>query len=255
MKKISVVIPSYNETANLEKGVLENVGDYLNRLKIDFEAFVVDDGSSDQSVELIKKYIAKNENFHLIQNSHGGKANTVISGMLQSSGGIVLFTDMDQATPINQLEKFLPYFKIGFSAKGGPASGWDIVIGSRHGRAGAPVLRKLSAWGFSLLRKIILGLPFEDTQCGFKAFNQKAIQRIIPKIKDGWGVLHTGGGAVNAGFDVEILYLAQKYGFKIAEVEVEWNYVDTERVQVFKDALAAIYDMFRIRWNDLMGKY
>ncbi|MCL4366445.1 hypothetical protein M1437_04420, partial [Patescibacteria group bacterium] len=128
-------------------------------------------------------------------------------------------------------------------------------IGSRHGRAGAPALRKLSAWGFSFLRKIILGLPFEDTQCGFKAFNQESIQRIIPRIKGEWGVLHTEGGAVNAGFDVEILYLAKKYGFKIAEVGVEWNYVDTERVQVLKDALAALYDMFRIRWNDLKRKY
>ncbi|MBU0999839.1 glycosyltransferase [Patescibacteria group bacterium] len=245
MKKISVVIPSYNEIANLKKGVLDSVGDYLNQLKIDYEVFVVDDGSSDKSVELIKKYTAKNQNFHLIQNTHGGKANAVITGILQATGGIVLFTDMDQATPINQLEKFIPEFDNGF----------DIVIGSRRGRAGAPVFRKLSAWGFSLLRKIILRLPFKDTQCGFKAFNKKAIQRIIPKIKDGWGVLHTGGGAVNAGFDVEVLYLAQKYGFKISEVEVEWNYVDTERVQVLKDALAAIYDMFRIRWNDLMGKY
>lgn len=245
MKKISVVIPSYNEVANLKRGVLESVGDYLNQQKITYEVFVVDDGSSDQSVELVKKYIAKNKNFHLIQNTHGGKANAVMTGILRSCGEIVLFTDMDQATPINQLEKFIPKFDNGF----------DIVIGSRHGRAGAPALRKLSAWGFSFLRKIILGLPFEDTQCGFKAFNQKSIQRIIPRIKDEWGVLHTEGGAVNAGFDVEILYLAKKYGFKIAEVGVEWSYVDTERVQVFKDALAALYDMFRIRWNDLKGKY
>lgn len=245
MKKISVVIPAYNEVANLKKGVLESVGDYLNQQKITYEVFVVDDGSSDQSVELVKKYIAKNKNFHLIQNTHGGKANAVMTGILRSSGEIVLFTDMDQATPINQLEKFIPKFDNGF----------DIVIGSRHGRAGAPALRKLSAWGFSFLRKIILGLPFEDTQCGFKAFNQESIQRIIPRIKGEWGVLHTEGGAVNAGFDVEILYLAKKYGFKIAEVGVEWNYVDTERVQVLKDALAALYDMFRIRWNDLKRKY
>ena len=129
------------------------------------------------------------------------------------------------------------------------------MIGSRTGRKGAPFIRKLSAWGFSFLRGVILGLPFSDTQCGFKAFNRQSIEKIIPKIKNEWGVVHFKGGAVNAGFDVELLYLAKKYGFKIAEVEVEWNYVDTERVQVIKDALAAIYDMLRIRWNDLMGKY
>ena len=70
-----------------------------------------------------------------------------------------------------------------------------------------------------------------------------------------WGILHFRGGAVNAGFDVELLYLAKKYGFSISEVEVEWNYVDTERVQVVKDALAAIYDMVRIRLNDFSGRY
>lgn len=245
MKKLSVVIPSYNESANLKKGALQEVGQYLEKLKIDYEVIIVDDGSSDDSVELIKKYSLENKNFKLIQNSHGGKANTVMTGMMAGEGEVILFTDMDQATPINQIEKFIPKFEQGF----------DIVIGSREGRKGAPLIRKLSAWGFSLLRGIILGLPFKDTQCGFKAFSKKSVDKIVPKIKNEWGVVHFKGGAVNAGFDVELLYLAKKYRFKIAEVGVEWNYVDTERVQVVKDAMAAIYDMFRIRLNDLRGKY
>lgn len=244
--KLSIIIPTYNEAENLKKGTLDSIGNYIKKnLKISYEVIIVDDGSSDNSAELIKKYISKNKYFTLLQNNHGGKAIAVMTGMLKSVGEIVLFTDMDQATPINQIEKFLPKFE----------SNFDIVIGSRHGRSGAPFIRKLSAWGFSFLRGIILGLPFEDTQCGFKAFNRKSIEKIIPKIKDEWGVLHTKGGAVNAGFDVELLYLAQKYGYKIAEVGVEWKYVDTERVQVVKDAAAAIYDMLRIRFNDLSGKY
>lgn len=245
MIKISIVIPSYNESANLKKGVLEEVGNYLKNLKLSYEIIIVDDGSSDSSVELIKEYIRKNNSFKLIQNSHGGKAMAVMTGMLAAKGDIVLFTDMDQATPIDQLDKFLPYLNKGF----------DIVIGSRHGRKGAPIIRKLAASAFSILRRLILGLPFKDTQCGFKAFNRKSVEKIIPKIKGEWGVLHIRGGAVNAGFDVELLYLAKKYRFKIAEVEVEWNYVDTERVQVIKDAAAAIYDMLRIRINNLKGKY
>lgn len=242
--KLSVVIPAYNEENNLKKGVLADVRNFLGKSGLDYEVIMVDDGSSDDSVNLIKKFIFQNKDFKLIQNPHGGKANTVMTGMLEAKGEIVLFTDMDQATPISEVEKFLPYFK-----------SWDIVIGSRKGRKGAPLIRKLSAWGFSLLRTVILGLPFKDTQCGFKAFNKEAVLKIIPKIKNEWGVVHFKGGAVNAGFDVEVLYLAKKYGFKIAEVAVEWNYVDTERVQVIKDALAAVYDMFRIKWNDLRGKY
>lgn len=245
MTKLSVIIPSYNEAKNLRAGVLDEVGNYLKSADFSHEVIIVDDGSSDESVELIKNYLEKNKNFTLIQNSHGGKANAVMTGMLSATGEIVLFADMDQATPISEIEKFLPKFEEGF----------DIVIGSRHGRVGAPLIRKLSAWGFSLLRGIILGLPFNDTQCGFKAFSRESVGKIVPQIKNEWGVVHFKGGAVNAGFDVEILYLAKKYNFKIAEVPVEWKYVDTERVQVIKDALAAIYDMLRIRINDFKGKY
>lgn len=241
--KLSVIIPSYNESANLRKGVLSDVKNYLDNLKISYEIIIVDDGSTDDSVDLVGKVLGKD--LKLIQNSHGGKAKAVLTGMVESRGEIVLFTDMDQATPINQIEKFIPKFNQGF----------DIVIGSRHGRKGAPLIRKLSAWGFSVLRRIILGLPFKDTQCGFKAFSRASVTKILPKINNEWGVVHFKGGAVNAGFDVELLYLAKKYRFEIAEVPVDWNYVDTERVQIIKDAAAAIYDMIRIRWNDLTGKY
>lgn len=244
MKSISIVIPAYNEEKNLKKGVLDEVYNYLEKKGFDYEIIIVDDGSTDQTLAIIREYIS-NKKFKLIENLHGGKAIAVMTGMLKAKGEIVLFTDMDQATPIDQLDKFLPKFDADF----------DIVIGSRSGRKGAPFIRKLSAWGFSVLRHVILGLPFKDTQCGFKAFDKSSIEKIIPRIKDEWGVLHTKTGAVNAGFDVELLYLAKKYGFKIAEVPVEWNYVDTERVQVVKDALAAIYDMLRIRVNDLKGKY
>lgn len=249
MIKLSIIIPAYNEAQNLNKGVLDTVYQYLKTVDFTYEVLVVDDGSKDKTVEKIKEFIKGKKNFRLIENKHGGKAITVITGMLAAEGEIVLFSDMDQAAPLKEVEKFLPKFD---PLAGG---GFDIVIGSRQGRKGAPIVRRIMAWGFSVLRGIILGLPFSDTQCGFKAFNKKSIEKIVPKIKHEWGVVHTGGGAVNAGFDVELLFLAKKYGFKIAEVEVEWNYVDTERVQVIKDAMAAIYDMLRLRWNDLNGKY
>ncbi len=243
--KLSVVIPAYNEENNLRKGVLDEVKSFFDKKKIEYEVLIIDDGSSDLTKEIVRKYLTKSHEFRLIENSHGGKAIAVMTGMMEAKGEIVLFTDMDQATPIDQLDKFLPKFDRGF----------DIVIGKRLGRKGAPFMRKVAAWGFSILRGIILGLPFEDTQCGFKAFTRPSLEKIIPKIKNEWGVVHFKGGAVNAGFDVEVLYLAKKYGFKISEVPVDWNYVDTERVQVVKDAAAAIYDMLRIRINDFKGKY
>lgn len=243
--KLSVIIPAYNEEKNLKNGVLDQVEDYFKKVDYTYEVLIVDDGSSDKTVDLVEEIIKNKKHFRLIKNKHQGKAATVMTGLLESKGEIAVFTDMDQATPIWEIEKFLPKFK----------EGYDIVIGSRSGRKGAPMVRKIISWGFSVLRTIILGLPFKDTQCGFKAFNRESINTIIPKMQDEWGILHTKGGAVNAGFDVEILYIAKKYGFKIAEVSVEWNYVDTERVQVVKDALAAIYDMLRIRMSDLKGKY
>lgn len=245
MTKLSVVIPAYNEERNLKKGVLNEVKNFLKKSKLDYEIIVVDDGSSDETKEIIKEYVKLSKKFSLIENSHGGKAMAIITGLTKAKGEIVLFTDMDQATPINQLDQFIPKFE----------QGYDLVIGSRSGRKGAPLVRRLAAWIFSILRGLILGLPFKDTQCGFKAFNKASINKILPKIKSEWGVVHFKGGAVNAGFDVELLYLAQRYGFKIAEVRVEWNYVDTERVQVIKDALAAIYDMLRIKLNDMLGRY
>lgn len=243
--KLSIIIPAYNESKNLKKGVLDEVFDYLKNPRFSFEVLIVDDGSSDDTRDLIKEAIKNKENFRLLENPHGGKAYTVITGLLEAKGEIALFTDMDQATPLSEVEKFFPKFE----------EGADIVIGSRTGRKGAPFIRKFMAWGFATARKIILGLPFVDTQCGFKAFNKVSREAIFPEIKKEWGILHFKGGAVNAGFDVEVLYLAKKRGFKIEEVPVEWRYVDSERVQAIKDSAAALYDMLRIRFDDLRGKY
>ena len=133
---------------------------------------------------------------------------------------------------------------------------FDIVIGCREGRKGAPVIRKLMAFGFSLIRTIILGLPFKDTQCGFKAFNRKSIETLFPVLRDRWKKhLREKGAAVNAAFDVETLYLAQKKGFKIKEVPVQWHHVGTERVQVLKDSAEAVIDILKIRLNDIFDRY
>ena len=243
--KLSVIIPAYNEEDNLKKDVLTDIAIYLDKIVKDYETIIVDDGSSDNTVKIVEDFSKKNPKFKLIKNNHGGKAIAVMTGLLNSKGDIGLFTDMDQATPISEIEKLMPYF-----------DKYDIVIGSRSGRKGAPVIRKLMAFGFATIRTLILGLPFKDTQCGFKAFNRKSIESIFPYLLKRWHKhLQKKGAAVNAAFDVETLFLAKKKGFKIKEVTVDWHHVGTERVQVVKDSIEAVIDILKIRANDLLGKY
>ncbi|MBL7159354.1 glycosyltransferase family 2 protein, partial [Candidatus Microgenomates bacterium] len=146
---LSVVIPCYNEERNLQRDVLETVGKFLKNKEYLWEVIIVDDGSEDKSREIIKKFLKTNSRFTLIENPHQGKGATVIAGILESKGKYVLFTDLDQATPISEIDNFLPWFEKGF----------DIVIGSRkEKRKGAPFFRLLMARGFSVLRNLILGL-------------------------------------------------------------------------------------------------
>ena len=245
VSKLSVIIPAYNEAKNIGNGSLEEVYEYLKRQTYPWEVLIVDDGSSDNTISLVAKQIKDKAGFRLMENSHGGKAITVMTGLLSSCGEVAVFTDMDQATPLNQIEKLIPKFEEGF----------DVVIGSREGRKGAPLVRKLMALGFSLLRSLILGLPFPDTQCGFKAFNRKAIEEVFPELLKRWEGMKARKAAVNAGFDVETLFLARKKGLKIAEVLVDWRHVGSERVQAINDSIEALHDVLRIKVDDLRGKY
>ena len=246
MIKLSIIIPSYNESVELKRKAIDEIEKFLSSKKFSYEILIIDDGSSNGTLEFVKKYVSSKKNFRVIENEHGGKAITVMSGMLEAKGQIRLFTDMDQATPITELNKFLLKFNQGF----------DIVIGTRHGRKGAPVLRKIAAFGFSLLRNVFLGLPFADTQCGFKAFKAQAAEKIFPPLLASWKKMKAKEAAVNAGFDVETLFVARKKDLKIAEVDVNWHHVQNEKqVQLVRDSLETIKDMVRIRLNDLNGKY
>jgi dolichyl-phosphate beta-glucosyltransferase len=246
---LSVVIPSYNEMANLQKGVLDKVDHYLSRQKYTWEVIIVDDGSTDGSIEFVENFIKDNgKEFKLIKNSHTGKAGAVTRGVLDAEGEIILFTDMDQATPIEELENVLPNFD----------KDYDIVIGSRSKkRKGAPFTRVIMARGMMILRTIIVGVyGISDTQCGFKAFRNDVAKTLFKKINDiNSGFKNISGSKVSAGFDVELLYLAQKMGYKIKEVPVSWLYVETRRVGPIKDSVDGLIDLFKIKLNSLKGTY
>lgn len=245
---LSVIIPCYDEMANLQKGVLEKVNHFLSKKKFSYEVIVVDDGSNDGSIEFVKEFLEENSRFSLIQNAHYGKAGAVTKGMIQAKGKYILFTDMDQATPIEEIDKLLPNF----------SEGYDIVIGSRGSiRKGAPWTRAVMGSGMILLRTIIVGLhDIRDTQCGFKMFRHKAAMEVFTKIdKLHHGFHKVGGSNVAAGFDVELLYIAKQLGYKIKEVPVKWLYVETRRVNPFHDSIEGLRGLFRIKKNALNGVY
>lgn len=244
---LSIIIPCYNEEKNIRLGALTKVFDYLSNCDFSWEVVIVDDGSQDYTVELTEEFIQKHPDFRLVKNSHQGKARTVISGILKAEGKFALFTDLDQATPLSELDKMIPWLK----------KGYEVVIGSRNSkRVGAPFLRSLMGPGFSFLRSKIIGLSeISDTQCGFKAFNTRATQALFKKLKLYSNSQNVKGSNVTPGFDVELLFIARKLGYRIKEVPVEWHYVETRRVSPIVDSVQGLKDIVRIKLNDLQGKY
>lgn len=244
---LSVVIPAYNEETNIRLGAFDKVFRYLDEQTYTWEVIVVDDGSTDNTLRLAEEFSTKNSQFKYINNPHQGKAATVMTGILESKGTIVLFSDLDQATPLKEVEKILPWFEKGF----------DVVIGSRKSkREGAPLLRRVMARGFMFLRTVVLGLKgISDTQCGFKAFRREVAQNIFKHLSL-YGTQKTVNGAmVTAGFDIEVLFLAKTLGYKIKEIPVEWHYVETRRVNPIKDSWEGLLDIVHIRINAWKGVY
>lgn len=242
---ISIIIPSFNEENNIRTGSLSGIVDYLNQQKYRWEIIVVDDGSSDKTAELAEKFAKNHKNVVVLREPHRGKGGTVIAGMLKANGDVVIFDDMDQATPIDQLEKILPKF----------SNGYDIVIGSRAGREGAPLIRKTMALGFSILRNLVLRLPYKDTQCGFKAFKKKASNEIFKRLQIFNQQQAQSGASVSAGFDLEILYVARKLKLKVAEVPVVWHHKEGTKVNPIKDSWEGLRDLMKVRLNAIQGKY
>lgn len=235
----SIVIPAYNESKRLG-ATLDRVLAYLYDQKFEAELIVVNDGSSDDTAEIVRRYTQKHEIVRLIENpGNRGKGFSVRNGVLQARGGIILFTDADLSSPIEEMSKLVEAIK----------RGADIAIGSRWVRAELQtqrqsVARQVMGRVFNYLLRILLQLNFKDTQCGFKAFRRTASRAIFPLQKiEGWG------------FDPELLFLARRRGFKVVEVPVVWGHDSGTRINPVADGMKMVMEMARIRWNAITGEY
>jgi glycosyltransferase involved in cell wall biosynthesis len=235
----SLVIPAYNESSRI-RPTLDEILRYIAQQKWDAEILVVDDGSRDDTAAIVREYARAHPQIQLVQNpGNRGKGYSVRNGMLHARGDICLFTDADLSSPIAEAEKLFDAIR----------QGADIAIGSRWLRAELqterqPLYRQAFGRIFNMLLRLVLGLHFRDTQCGFKAFRREAAQRIFPLQRiERWG------------FDPEILFLARRMGLRTVEVPVIWAHSEGTRLHPFRDGLRMFGDVMRIRWNAISGAY
>jgi glycosyltransferase involved in cell wall biosynthesis len=239
MAKYSIIIPAYNEGARLGT-TLDRVLAYLRAQGWDAEVIVVNDGSRDSTADLVRGYARKHPCLRLLENpGNHGKGYSVRNGMLNASGDLLLFSDADLSSPIEEAPKLFAALQ----------AGAEVAIGSRwlqpelQTQRQSP-LRQFYGRLFNVALRILLGLNFKDTQCGFKAFTREAAKKIFPLQKiERWG------------FDPELLYLARKSGLKVAEVPVAWAHVEGTRISPLRDGLRMFVEVLKIRWNALTGKY
>lgn len=245
---LSVVIPSYNEQKNLSRGVLDQVVEYLEKQSYDWEVILSDDGSTDGTTEALVAFAAKHKKVNVLKNIHAGKGPTVQSGMLAAQGQWRLFTDFDQSTPLAEIEKLWPFTTQGF----------EVVIGSRE-IAGAkrdkePFHRHLMGKGFNILVQSLAVPGILDTQCGFKLFSAQATQALFSRLHV-YGRQKERHDAFTGAFDVEALFIARKYNYKIKEVPIIWHHNETDRVSPVKDSIRMLTDIIKVRLADLQGAY
>ena len=244
---LSIVIPCYNERENLERGVLTEVADFLAKQSFTWEVIVSDDGSTDDSRELVKEAIKNKKGFRLVENQHGGKPSAVWGGIKEAKGEYVLFSDMDQSAPIKEVLKLMPFF-----------NRFEVVIGSRGlARENFNPLRKVGSVLFRFIRQAFFLRSIKDTQCGFKALKTEVAREIFPRLEffrqkqpvSGWKV---------TSFDVELLFLAEKFGYQIKEVPVDWKDRDvstSKKKSYVKESLDMLKQILRVKYNDLKGLY
>lgn len=237
--KFSIVIPAYNERARII-ATLEAVVEAVRAHAWSAEVIVVNDGSTDETAELVLAFAAKAPEVRLMQNpKNSGKGYSVRSGLLHANGEIVMFTDADLSAPIDEADRLFEAI----------AQGADIAIGSRWLETSRqthrqPLYRQVFGRVFNALTRMVMRLPYADTQCGFKAFTRNAAQTVFQlQTIERWG------------FDPEILFIARKRGFRVVEVPVSWAHDARTRISYLRDGLQMLKELAIVRWNALTGRY
>lgn len=235
----SIVIPAYNESERIQSS-LKKIVAFLSKQDWQVEVLVVNDGSRDNTAEIVRQYAAEYSYIRLIENpGNRGKGYSIRNGMLQATGDVVLFSDADLSAPITEAPKLFAEIE----------KGADVAFGSRWlisetQTERQSILRQIAGRTYNLLMRVLLGLKYKDTQCGFKAFSRKAVETIFTRQRiERWG------------FDVELLFLAQKFHLNIIEVPVAWAHDDRSKINPLVDGIKMFGEMITIRWNAITGKY
>jgi dolichyl-phosphate beta-glucosyltransferase len=236
---LSIIIPAYNESARIGNA-LTQVLECVRVHGWNAEVIVVNDGSKDDTAEIVRSFAAGNPILRMIENPlNRGKGYSVRNGMLHAVGDIMMFTDADLSSPMEETERLLAAIR----------DGADIAIGSRwldRGRQTKhqPWYRQLFGRCFNAVTRLVMGLPFADTQCGFKAFRRTAAYTVFQLQRiERWG------------FDPELLFIAMKRGYTVREVPVTWGHDERSRLSYLKDGLKMLEELAYVRWNAFIGVY
>jgi glycosyltransferase involved in cell wall biosynthesis len=236
--ELSIIIPSYNEEARLP-GTLDRIVGYVSKSGRETEVLVVDDGSADRTAAVAETFREKLPSLRVLSNGvNRGKGYSVRHGMREARGRIVLFTDADLSAPIEEADKLIAVMDKNDVAIGSRALDRSLI--SVH----ESLFREFAGIVFNKLVRIILRLPFVDTQCGFKAFRSERCRIIFEQQR-----------IERFGFDPELLYLARHHGLHAVEIPVRWAHSPATKVNMLRDSIQMFLDILVIRWNSIAGRY
>lgn len=236
MPLLSIIVPAYNEEIRLP-AALERIEVFLSQQEYSAEVLVIENGSRDRTLEIAQQAAARLPTFRAIHEDQRGKGRAVKRGMLEARGEFRVICDVDLSVPIEEINRFIP-----------PQMDCDVVIASREAsgavRYNEPAFRHIVGRLFNAVVRILVMPGLQDTQCGFKCFRAAVVEDVFPRqVIDGWT------------FDVEVLFIARRLGYRIIEIPVPWYHNGQSKVHVMRDLLKVARELIQIRINDLNGIY